>query len=614
MHSMLTLAITALSTYTSQMVAEARRRHLDQYHVESILAQFETTKRLIRDIAIDWDRATSTTVGTFRTPALDGKAVRIKCAIRELFEPFLIEIRDDRKPDLISMLGSTPEDAGAGIVKMLQSHLTIAGERDETTTTLKFVDRQLIESIAQNMRTHALFEVLAVVVTSIVPSESESNATVKRFDLLPLDVRPITDAIRHVGPTPGELQAVDDRKSNEQHPLLSVVESLIRLLRIKSIDESPILREALEIQVLSAVSVERRIHTLLVGPPGVGKSLVTRAMHILQPISREIMATKVTEAGLIGIGSRNAKGYHAYAGIIPQADQGGIAIQDWHQANKVKNQRLCVVLTTAMQDGMVHDTSASRCSYQAQTAVLIDANRRSDVRRTGPRNVAAIDRLLHDINMPLNMVTRITYAAEIPREIDRQIQTLIEIIDGLPTSSIPLTEDEQREIRLLKVMMARLRERHPQVTIPSEVSDSLKDAIGKVVNVTRDRFEAHAEYGDFLIRLAEHAATLVQAHARLHNRGVATIADVHGVYPYLLRKMNFVRDNLFGATMSEADISAAQPGIRTLIQCRMPPGRHTAAQVRRRLCLTSTIPAVIDGELRALYGPPDSDGYFLIAK
>ncbi|MBN8523954.1 MAG: hypothetical protein J0M02_01330 [Planctomycetes bacterium] len=606
--------LLALSLLAADQLAKAEQAKLDKAESEHILAQFDRLKAIIRQLLFDWDIAKAVTVEEFRSPSLENVVVRIRCQITAMDPPVLVDGAQESTCDIIAMLGNQPRETAASTTRALRTSFRIMGESGVIEDVLPITDRQLIEMVAAKRLTCPRFEVMAVVVTvSEVVVQHHRSEVVSHFRLLPIDVRPLTKAIQLVGPSPGELQMVTELMTSCPAPLAYIMRFLVGFLRIQNLDALPILREALEMQILSAVSEVRRLHMALIGPPGVGKSLVTKAAKLVQPVAYEALPTRVTEAGLIGIGSGSTRKDARRAGLIPMADQGVFIVQDWHQANGVKNQRLCAVLATTMQDGMVHDSSASRCSYQAETAILIDANRKSDVERTARRgDQSGIDQLIRDVKVPLNLLTRFAFIAEIPRDIEAQIRTFGDILDSAGEQYTEPSHDLLVQARIIKVWLARLRDLHPTVRIPKDVAEHLRAATEKAINITHRRLQENADYGDFMVRLSEQAVSLVQAHARLHHRDEAVLADVDGIYPYIHRKMMFLKGVLFGADTAAADVDAGSPGRRLLMRLRLKPGFHTAASVRRLLCLTSCSEETIAADLAAMYGAANDAGAFTV--
>ena len=107
---------------------------------------------------------------------------------------------------------------------------------------------------------------------------------------------------------------------------------------------------------------------------------------------------------------------------------------------------------------------------------------------------------------------------------------------------------------------------------------------------------------------------LVAAHSRLHWRGEATRDDVDAVMPFIWRKMNFLQSILFGGQTGDDDAKAGENARRKLLKyivSKRGLNRFSVADLRSRTGITTTTPATMDADLRALYGNPDAEGYFL---
>jgi hypothetical protein len=610
----LRLALIALSILAQEAIEKAQRANLDKAKIEHIHAQFDALKARVRELLFDWDKAVSTTIEEFRSPAFEHQAVRIRVQITDMEKPVQIEVPDEGEPDLMALLGSRPEDFGRGSTKTLRSVVTVAGDLDQVEELLPITDRQLIESLARERHGTATFEVLGIVVTPPAVEGPRGEAQiVQHYRILPVDIRPLKTALQIVAPTPGELQAVDGHYRKITAPLPYIVDKIAAYLGIQGLDRLTILNEALEFQVIAAVTEGQRASTAVVGPPGVGKNLIGKGAKLVQPVAREALPTKVTEAGLIGTGSSSAKRDSRRAGLLPQADQGVFIVQDWHQANSNKNQRLTSALATALQDGVVYDSSASRCSYRSEISLVIDANRQSDVRRTGQRaDVDPLDQFVADTRLPINLLTRLTLIAEIPRGVEDQLRTMEQGLNSSGDDRQHIQATMAQEMRYIKVWLARVRDLHRTVVLLPAVVAHLKAMVLTAINVGGVRLEQRAEYGDFMVRLGEQAVMLTKAHARLHDRSVATLADVDGIYPYLHRKMSFIRSLLFGSDSLAVDVKATAPGRQTLMRLRLKPGRYTPKQVMRTLCLTSCSEEAISADLRALFGDEDEEGMYAV--
>ena len=139
-----------------------------------------------------------------------------------------------------------------------------------------------------------------------------------------------------------------------------------------------------------------------------------------------------------------------------------------------------------MQEGRIVDATASRWKYETQVSIILDANRKSDVRRL-PTGKKGLDCLVEDIGIPTNILSRMTYIAEIPRDVVAQLY----VSDRMMRSTNVLDETEklrlEQEIRYLKVYCALVRDEFRTVTISEELRNYIADRVNEVTSITKRR-------------------------------------------------------------------------------------------------------------------------------
>ena len=605
--------IQAIDVGTNLRLAQIKKKNLGARAEEIALAESDNAKRVLRNTIISFDNAIPTTCEAARRPEHGHQLIRLRGTPGQMMEPYQVELPHDEEPSLTDLLGQRPNETDAPMIKALASKITVAGD-SETVTTEIFTDRQLVNRFQDYGAEFATWEFLLFTMTTSAANEDEPVAVEggrsAKFTFYLVDARPLKSAIQVVAPTPGELEAAMKLYSNNPDVIGTAVQDLIDYLEMTDTDRLPILVEAIRVQVLAAATEGQRCHTTLIGPPGVGKSLVSKAAKLVQPVFKFALPTKATEAGLVGDGHSSKKTRRP--GLIPLAHTGCFSVEDFNQANSVKNQRFISVFTHTMAEGRISDASAAKVEYVAEVSILLDANRKSDVRRTGSTK-EGFDRAVADLGIPMNVLSRMTYIAEIPRDAATQLSVAASIIvnKGLLTT---VERNVLRErIGLLRVYLAAMRERHQVVEIPPEVRARVQELVMAVVNTTQNRFEQHPEFADFLTRLGGQALMLIQAHARCHNRNEAASSDVDAVFPLLWRKIDWVKTTLFGGQAEAAVVNANAKARRHLIRLRlkmlgMP--MCTAAEVKRRIGLHSASLATINEDLRSLLGDPDEAGVF----
>lgn len=613
------LAINDALDFTSnERLAEARRRNLGRRAEEIIQKEADSAKQALRSRQISYDTAIPSDPATVRRPENAFQIVRVRGHLAAFRTPCQVELhRSDAT--LLDHLGERSTERNGNSITTMMSAAWITGLSGIEVATETFTDRNLVKVLQDNWGHYANWEFLLYVTpsTDLAPStEKRLNAggdpMISSYCFYMIDARPLTKAIQVVAPTPGEIEECLKRYGSDPSALETGYQKVVRLEGIACLDRLPVLAEAVKFQVLAAATEGARAHTLLLGPPGVGKGFIHKVAARVQPIAKSAAPTRVTEAGLVGDGRSNAK--ERAPGLVPQSHTGCFSIEDFNQANSVKNQRLSAVFTNVMQNGTIVDASVSKVEYKASVSIILDANRRSDVRRTD--NVKnGLARVVDDTGVATNILTRMTYIAEIPRSTEDQMAVATAVFDQHNSVSDVDREVLEEEVRQFQVYIALMRERHPKVFIPQELIDRIKHDMIVAGNVSAGHFEKHEDFADFLTRQSRQAIMLVEAHARLHNRNVASISDVEAVYPYIFRKFDWLKTTIFGGQAESQVVSANAMARRTLIKLRLKKWHSatcTAKQVQLRVGLQSASLATIESDLRSLLSDPDDNGVFQV--
>lgn len=613
------LMVEAIDQATNLRLRDIQKRNLGTRATEIALAEADAAKRALRSLSISFETAIPATIDTIRRPEHVHRVVCVRGSLAHMGEVRQVEMPRTQSTTLMDLLGERSDEVTSPVVTGLMSHLIIRGDGDTVVTTKPFIDRKMVNQLQDLGTRFATWEFLLFVVPSTAESlteaesqDSQTVGTVRTYEFYLVDARPLVSAIQVVAPTPGEAEQAEATLAKDPQVLETITGQLIRRLEILSSDHLPILTETIRFQVLAAATEGARAHTLVIGPPGLGKSLIHKAAGLVQPIMKHAMPTKATEAGLVGDGHSNRK--NRRPGLIPLAHTGAFSVEDFNQANSVKNQRFCAVFTNTMAEGRISDASAAKVEYAASVSIILDANRKSDVRRTSSVK-EGFDRLVEDIGLPMNVLSRTTYIAEIPRDAPLQLGIACEILrkKGSLSETDRRVLDEQ--LRLARVYLAMMRDRHRTVHLSEQVRQHLEDQVLAISNTTAERFDRHVEFADFLTRLGQQALMLVEAHARLHNRGEATRADVDAIFPFLWRKLDWLKTTLFGGQAETPVITANEKARRSLIRMRLGTWRGatcTAQEVRRKLGLNSASVATIQNDLWALLGEPDAKGVYKV--
>lgn len=485
--------------------------------------------------------------------------------------------------DLLSLLDQSPVEQ-LGSRDQYESYAGFSfgeadGERHEVST-LPTTDPDMILRFQQSGNS-SFYSITGI----LLP-----NPVSMQYEVLPLTLKLLSTPLDLVEATPAEIAAAENViAEGNGASLLNPI--LAEVCKAQGIIDSgdPMFMEALEVAILQASSnglmngESARIHDCLLGAPGLGKGKVAKVAAALQPVCKRVEPQALTEDGLYGNTGSNGGRRVVRAGLIPQAHQGVFSIEDFHQANALKNRRLTTSFSYTMETGRCEAANASRTSYDAQVAFHIDSNRLSDVdpRRVNPRNKSAgLARVTEDTGLPSNVLTRLDYICEFPRNPRRQLELSL-MIAREPLSA--QSESARLTTRPMQVLLALLRTKIPMVSIDAEVAEHLEKRFRSIINVRLEVLFAHPDYSDFMSRGPKSYKKFVAAHARLSGRDYATNADVDAVFKYVLRKFETVLGWIVGDADQEGNQSARKDSRQTFIRIRFRSQKVRLEEVHKYL-------------------------------
>jgi hypothetical protein len=328
-----------------------------------------------------------------------------------------------------------------------------------------------------------------------------------------------------------------------------IVAQLAETIGIRELDKASKLRDSLEFIVLQALSDgyepqtngTMRLHSLIVGPPAVGKKLLVEAAKILNVSFQEGQPGKLTAAGLVGATRVTKAGWISQPGLLPLADGGVFAMQDFHDVPAKRN--LMGIFSKVMEDGEVIDSSSGMARHKACTSIHLDMNWKNEVYKNKD-----VDHTVEDLGIPIHILSRFDYIAEFERNLDLQ-----KCISGAMNSSAQhadpsgLDNEELEMRRQLKVLVAHLKDAFAAISIPRNLAYGyLQEQWASMVSVWEQRLSRPEFLSDFLTRLSKSYKKMVFASARANSRSEATQDDIDIATKFLKIKMDFILKLLAG--------------------------------------------------------------------
>ena len=338
-----------------------------------------------------------------------------------------------------------------------------------------------------------------------------------------------------------------------------IKKTIVDEIGIMGLNKAKELDACLDFMILQSFShgksekASMKLHSLVIGPPGVGKKLLTMTAKILNPVSEEISSTdgKITLAGLVGSAGK-AKGGNIKSdpGYLPRASGGVVCIQDFHEI-KQNRKAILSVLSKTMEDGEVIDSTAAHWIHEAITSIHLDTNKYSQVGMMSGTNT------IKDIDIPTNILSRFDFIIDIPRNIERQFEIAYMIIKGERIlSSYGRGETEKEWQRDLRRIVAYVRTYFSDVTVSSDVSDYISEKIKLYRQEYEKKFKDTGLMADIITRLIISIQKYIKAIASANLRTNALNSDVDYAFKLIKHKLDYL------SSLGSSDTSLLVDGVK----------------------------------------------------
>jgi hypothetical protein len=521
-------------------------REITQIERQMLLADIgsEKSAKAIRSIAdnaidlfkkTDWTTVDYEATGSVKRRDNIGRMIKVRGTISDLHDPQPRYLKEKDNDDLFDTTQFTLTDR--------------MGESIDSTTIVG----QEFHALLQKLRmAGGPVEVLGTVVpVRIITPHGE----IKRYSyrLLPCTVIASEDPVQIIQTGNQEMKTVealvDEMKVKPGGITAYIKSQLVSQIGIKGLEDTPELNRCLDFMILQALSdgyqpersLSLKLHSLVIGSPGVGKKLLTQSAKILNPVHTEGHASKLTIAGISGTSVYKNQGWHSTPGLIPQAHRGVFIVQDFHS---VANKRdIMGVLSMVMEDGHVIDSTSARTTHPALTAIHLDMNRQAQLYEKRKKNDKPLPKQIRavDLGIALNVLTRFDFIAEIPRDVERQMEIALAMQAGVIRSQSSVAESTLiAQARQLTALVALLRTRFAEIEIPERISAHIVDRQRNLLEMNREKLPDLEILGDFQTRLSNSIVKLIFASARANARHIATLADVETAFHFVRTKLDFL--------------------------------------------------------------------------
>ncbi len=356
------------------------------------------------------------------------------------------------------------------------------------------------------------------------------------------------------------------QKTELNEILYHIKSTLVSNLGIQGLEKAIQLDRCIEFMILQAFSQHKdqqffhKLHSLVIGPPNVGKSYLTAIAKILNPISQEISSNslKFTSAGLVGTVKPRSNKNISEPGILPQNHQGVVCIQEFHDIRRKKRQEICGLFVRLMEEGQVIDSTSANTIHKSETALHIDMNRYSQINPTVPYNSFS------DIDIPMNMLARFDFIMEIPRDSQRQDEITHQMAQEIKRMGPSNNQTTQNKwMTDLQILVAFLRTEYDRVKIPDDVGNYIDQKVSEIISKMRNSNVVSHHVQDFQLRLVRSIFKLVKAIACANASYTARTQYVDYALTFVQPKIQFI------ASIDTTQTNSVKPTIND------KPSRHS---------------------------------------
>ena len=346
--------------------------------------------------------------------------------------------------------------------------------------------------------------------------------------------------------------------------------------KIKGLDDvSHQLGMAIEFAVLQSLSQHRdeysyKLHSLLIGPPNVGKGFIPKIAKILNPIFDELPSNspKLTSAGLV---AKIIKG-KSIPGVFPNTSGGTVAIEDYHEVRGNKRKELFSIFSKMMEDGDVLDKTSGNTVHEAVVSLHLDTNRYSQVYRDQKFNS------FQDLSIPMNIFSRFDFIMEIPKDAERQKEVSLAMAGAMKLGNRSSQKSLPDWARELNMIIAFLRTHYDDVTISEDVGTYIKEKLIEVIKPYEEKKYFADNYEDMQNRVSFSVNKYVKAIACANMSKDVSRENVDYAFRFIQEKIKFIA-SIDPADAEESDtLNASDQNQRQKLLAREFYGKQFTAQ------------------------------------
>ena len=239
-------------------------------------------------------------------------------------------------------------------------------------------------------------------------------------------------------------------------------------------------------------------------------------------------------------------------------------------------------IRTHDEEGQVTDSTSANMTHLAETGVLLDMNRYSQI--YPDRSFDSFS----DIDIPVNLLARFDYIMEIPKDEARSQVVAEEMVDNFKVMGTAPNASDLEWQRQLQFIIAFLKSEYIIVEFPDELRTMVSDRVEFMLSDVHPKLHGLVE--NMKLRMIRSVFKLAKGTTAANLRREATKDDIEYALRFVQDKVNFVKG------IKVDDIRTAKPDItdpnkrRELIDKQFKGKHFTIEEVQSHLA------TVMDGE------------------
>ena len=341
-----------------------------------------------------------------------------------------------------------------------------------------------------------------------------------------------------------------------------IKDTLVENIGIKGLEHGTHIDKAIDFMILQSLSrgmskdgrYSNKLHSLVIGPPAVGKNLLIMIAKILNPVAYELMSSgkKITPAGLIGNVIRRAQEVISNPGYLPRASHGIVLIQDFHEVIKT-NQDVWGIFSKVMEDGEVVDSTSARAVHSAITSIHIDMNKKSQLGISTAKG--------NDVDIPSNIISRFDFIMDIPADFERQFEIVLDMAKGEKILSTSLVKGPTPDWQLmLRRIIAYLSTVYDTAKIGQTESEYIVAKLKTIAEANKEYAHMLDDAAGILTRFYNSIEKLAKVIACINLRFDVTVDDIEEAFEFIVYKLDYIskENSLNVPTLTQKELTVKE--------------------------------------------------------